>query len=147
MSENSSDKESEADSINENPIIFEHLFTPKLKDTESDLTPKRPLYEEIMENETIENLQKSVFNMNAEIIALKRFVKEELRSLNKYVDRVRTEQCNQTDFMEETKKMLEESKTKTEILKTLSENVNTITNAYRINRRKKNRGEVTNFRR
>ena len=28
--------------------------------------------------------------------------------------------------------MLEESKTKTEIIKTLSENVNTITNVYRI---------------
>ena len=46
--------------------------------------------------------------------------------------KVRTEQCNQTDFMEEMTKMLEESKTKTEIIKTLSENVNTITNAYRI---------------
>ena len=34
--------------------------------------------------------------------------------------------------MEEMTKMLEESKTKTEIIKTLSENVNTITNAYRI---------------
>ena len=46
--------------------------------------------------------------------------------------KVRTEQCNHTDFMEEMTKMLEESKTKTEIIKTLSENVNTITNAYRI---------------
>ena len=70
--------------------------------------------------------------MHAEIIALKSFVKEELYSLNKNVDRVRTEQCNQTDFMEEMKKMLEESKTKTEIIKMLSENVNTITNVYRI---------------
>ena len=46
--------------------------------------------------------------------------------------KVRTGKCNQTDFMEEMTKMLEESKTKTEIIKTLSENVNTITNAYRI---------------
>ena len=46
--------------------------------------------------------------------------------------KVRTEKCNQTDFMEEMTKMLEESKTKTEIIKTLSQNVNTITNAYRI---------------
>ena len=54
MSEDSSDKESEADSINENPITFDHLFTPKLKDTESDLTQKKRLNEEIHENETIE---------------------------------------------------------------------------------------------
>ena len=46
---------------------------------------------------------------------------------------LRIEQCNQTDIMEEIKKKLfEESKTKTEIIKTLPENVNTITNAYRI---------------
>ena len=105
MFEDSSDKESEVDSINENPIIFDHLFTLKLKDTESDLTPKKRLNEEIHENETIENLQNSVLNMHAEIIALKSFVKEELYSLNKNVDRVRTEQCNQTDFMEEIKKI------------------------------------------
>ena len=70
--------------------------------------------------------------MHAEIIALKSFVKEELCSLSNNVDRVRTEQCNQTDFMEEMKKILEESKTKTEIIKTLSGNVNTVTNAYLI---------------
>ena len=87
MSEDSSGKESEADSINENPIIVDHLFTPKLRDTESDLTPKKRLNEEIHENETIENLQNSVLNMNAEIIALKNFVKEELYSLNKSKNR------------------------------------------------------------
>ena len=96
-----------------NPVIYDHLFAPKLKDTESDLTPKKRLNEEIHENETIENLQNSVLNMNAETIALKRFVKEELYSLNKNVDRVRTKQFNQTDFMEEMKKLLQESKTKT----------------------------------
>ena len=88
MSEGSSDKESEADLINENPIIFDHLFTPKLQETENDLTPKKRLNEEIYENETIENLQNSVLNANAEIIALKTFVKEELYILNKNVDRV-----------------------------------------------------------
>ena len=87
MSENSSGKESEADSINENPIIVDDLFTPKLRDTESDLTPKKRLNEEVQENETIENLQHSVLNMNAEIIALKNFVKEELYSLNKSKNR------------------------------------------------------------
>ena len=60
MSEDSSDKESEADSIKENPIIFDHLFKPKLKDTENIKRSN----EYIHENETIENLQNSVLNMN-----------------------------------------------------------------------------------
>ena len=80
MFEDSSDKESEVDSINENHAIFDHLFTPKLKNTESNLTPKKHLNEEIHENEIIENLQNSVLNMHAEIMALKSFVKEELHS-------------------------------------------------------------------
>ena len=33
--EDVSDKESEVDSVNENTIIFDLLFTPKLKNTES----------------------------------------------------------------------------------------------------------------
>ena len=41
LSEDSSDKESEADSIYKNPIIFDHLFTPKLKNIRSDLTLKK----------------------------------------------------------------------------------------------------------
>ena len=67
MFEDSSDKESEADSINKNPIIFDHLFTPKLKDTESDLTPKKRLNGEIHENETIENKLK-LKNINKLVI-------------------------------------------------------------------------------
>ena len=75
--------------------------------------------------------------MNAEIMALESFAKDETYSLSKNIDRVRTEQCNQTDFMEEIKKKLEEIKTKTGIIKTLPENVNTVTNAYRIISEKK----------
>lgn len=41
--------------------------------------------------------------MNAEIKALKSFFKDELYSLSKNKDQVTTEQCNQTDFMEEMK--------------------------------------------
>ena len=70
--------------------------------------------------------------MNTEIIALQSFVKDELYSLSKTIDRVKTEECNQTDFIVEMKKMLKDSKAKTEMIKTLSKNVNTITNAYRI---------------
>ena len=69
--------------------------------------------------------------MNAELMALKSFVMDELYGLNKNIDQVRVEQCDQTNFMEGMKKMLEESKTKTEIIKTLSDNVNIITTSYR----------------
>lgn len=89
--EDSFDQESEADSINENPIIFDHLFTPKSKDTESNLTHKKLSNEKMHGNETIENLQSSVLNMNVEMMELKSFVKDELYSLSKNVDQIRTE--------------------------------------------------------
>ena len=129
--EDTSDKESEADSINETPIIFDHLFTPKSKDINKDLTPKESSNEKIHKNGTTETLKNSILNMNAELMALKSFVMDELYGLNKNIDRVRIEQCDQTNFMEGMKKMLEESKTKTEIIKTLSDNVNIIATSYR----------------
>ena len=67
--------------------------------------------------------------MNAEIMALKNFVKDETNSLNKNIDRVKAEMYNQTNFMERIEKMLEEGETKTEIIKSLSKNLSTITNA------------------
>ena len=122
MSEASSDKKSKADSINENPMIFDHLFMSKLKGTKSNLTPKKRLNHKKHKNETIKKIQNSFVNMNAEIIALKSFVKEELYGLNKSTHRVRNKQCNQGDFIEEMKKMLNKRlNTKTEINKTLSE--------------------------
>ena len=74
MTEDLSDDKSEADFANENPIIFEHILTPKLKETESDLTPKKCLNDEKHECETIENLKNSVLNINAEIRALKNII-------------------------------------------------------------------------
>ena len=129
--EDTPDKESEADSINETPIISDHLFTPKSKDINKDLIPKESSNEKIHENETIETLKNSILNMNAELMALKSFVMDELYGLNKNIDRVRIEQCDQTNFMEGMKKILEEIKTKTEIIKTLSDNVIIITTYYR----------------
>ena len=102
VSEDSFDEESEA--ISGNSIIFNHLFPPKLKDTESDLTAKKRSNEGIYENEIIESQQNFVLNLNTEIIALKSFVKDELYSLIKDIDRGRTEQCNQIDFLKEMKK-------------------------------------------
>ena len=50
--------------------------------------------------------------MNAEIMALKNFVKDKTISLNKNIDRVKAEMYSQTNFMERIEKMLEEGKTK-----------------------------------
>ena len=71
MTENLSDNESEADSANENPIIYDNLLMPKPEEAESNLTPKKCLNDEKHEYETIENLKTSVLNINAEIMALK----------------------------------------------------------------------------
>ena len=57
---------------------------------------------------------------------------DELYSINKNIDRVRMEQYDQTTFMEGMKNMLAESMTKTEIIKSLSENITAVTNAYNI---------------
>ena len=65
-------------------------------------------------------------------MALKNCMKDKLCSLSENIDLVRMEQCNQIIFMEGMKKMLEESKTKIEMIKKLFENVNTIINAYQI---------------
>ena len=86
MSKNSSDKESEVDLINENPLKLDHLFTTKLKDTESDLTLRKRSNEKIHENENIENLENSVLNINAEIMALKIIIKYEIYNLSKNIN-------------------------------------------------------------
>ena len=62
-------------------------------------------------------------------MALKNFVKDETNSLSKNIDQVKAEMCNQTNIMKRIEKMLEEGKTKTEIIKALSKNLSTITNA------------------
>ena len=59
-------------------------------------------------------------------MAIKNFVMDELYSVNKTLDRVRTEQCDQTKFMKDMKNLTDENHTKTLIIKTLTENLNTI---------------------
>ena len=51
---------------------------------------------------------------------------DELYSFNKTLDRVRTEECDQTKFMKDMKNLTDENHTKTLIIKTLTENLNTI---------------------
>ena len=54
-------------------------------------------------------LKPSILNINAEIMAIKNFVMDELYSFNKTLDRVRTEQCDQTKFMKDMKNLTDEN--------------------------------------
>ena len=71
-------------------------------------------------------LKQSILNINAEIMAIKNFVMDELYNFNKTLDRARTEQCGQTKFIKDMKNLSDENHTKTLIIKTLTENLNTI---------------------
>ena len=57
-------------------------------------------------------LKQSILNINAEILGIKNFVMDELYSFNKTLDRVRTEQCDQTKFMKDMKNLTDENHTK-----------------------------------
>ena len=54
---------------------------------------------------------------------------DKLYSLSRIIERVRTEQIDQTKFMGDVKQIWEENSNKTVIIKTLLENLNTITNS------------------
>ena len=60
-------------------------------------------------------------------MAIKNFMMDKLYSLSRIIERVRTEQIDQTNFMGHVKQIWEENKTV--IIKTLLENLNTITNS------------------
>ena len=54
---------------------------------------------------------------------------DKLYSLSRIIERVRTEQIDQTNFMGDVKQIWEENSNKTVIIKSLLENLNTITNS------------------
>ena len=68
-------------------------------------------------------------NLTAEVMDIKNFIMGELDSLRRSINSVRTEQIDQTNFMGCVKKSWEENSNKNEIIKTLLENLNTITNS------------------
>ena len=78
---------------------------------------------------SLDSITKSISNLTAEVTAIKIFIMDELYSLSRSIDRVRTEQIDQTNFMGDVKKIWEENSNKNEIIKTLLENLNTITNS------------------
>ena len=84
-----------------------------------------------------DNLQDDIFNLKAEFLALKSFVMDELYGIKLSIDRVRTEQCDQTKYLEEnTKNLWEEIATKNIIIEFLSENFNQNTNSSYNNKNK-----------
>ena len=62
-------------------------------------------------------------------MAIKNFMMDKLYSLSRIIERVRTEQIDQTNFMGDVKQIWKENSNKTVIIKTLLENLNTITNS------------------
>ena len=56
---------------------------------------------------------------------------DKLYSLSRIIERVRTEQIDQTNFMGDVKQIWEENSNKTVIIKTLLENLNTTNSLYK----------------
>ena len=130
---NSNEDEKEDEYSNDDlSFNFELLGTPPVQKVSHDTLNKSNVnnnQQSLSEKELDETafIKESILNINAELMAIKSFVMDELYSFNKTLDRVRTEQCDQTKLIEEMKNLSNENHTKTLIIKTLSENLNTIT--------------------
>ena len=68
-------------------------------------------------------------NLTAEVMVIKIFLIDELYSLSRSIYQVRTEKIDQTNFMGDVKKIWEENSNKNEIIKTLLQNLNIITDS------------------
>ena len=62
-------------------------------------------------------------------MAIQNFTMDKLYRLSRSINRVRTEQKDQTNFMGDMKNIWEENSNKNKIIKTFLENLNTITNS------------------
>ena len=104
-----------------------------LHDTDAELnnnkrkTPTKDTFSNV--DPSLDSITKSISNLTAEVMAIKNFIMDELYSLSRSIDCVRTEQIDQTNFMGDVNKIREENSNKNEIIKTLVENLNTITNS------------------
>ena len=58
---------------------------------------------------SLESITKSISNLTAEVMAIKNFIMDELYSLSRSIDRVRTEQIDQKNFMGDVNKIWEEN--------------------------------------
>ena len=58
---------------------------------------------------SLDSVRKSIFNLTTEIMTIKSFIMNELHRLSRSIDRVKTEQIDQTNFMEDVKKVWKEN--------------------------------------
>ena len=103
-----------------------------LSDTEPEInnacdTPTKNTFSNV--NQSLDSVTKFISNLTAEVVDIKNFIKDELYSLSRSTDPVRTEQIDQTNFMGVVKKIWDENSNKNEIIKILPKNLNTITNS------------------
>ena len=77
----------------------------------------------------LDSITKPISNLTDEVMVIKNFIMDELYNFSRSIDRVRTEQIEQTNFMVDAKKTSEENSNKNEIIKTLIENLYTIINS------------------
>ena len=83
-----------------------------LSDTEPEInneckTPTKNSFSNV--DLTLNSITKSISNLTAEVTAIKNFIMDELYTLTRSIDRVRTEQIDQTNFMGDVKKIWEEN--------------------------------------
>ena len=78
---------------------------------------------------SLDSITKAMPNLTADVMAIKIFIMDQLYSLSRSIDHVRTEKINQANFMGDVKKIWEENSNKNKIIKTLIQNLNTITNS------------------
>ena len=88
-------------------------------------TPIRNTFSNV--NLSLDSITKSIPSLTAEVMDIKNFIMDELYRLSRSIDRVKTEQIDQTNFMGDVKKIWVENSNKNEIIKTLLENFSTIT--------------------
>ena len=60
-------------------------------------------------NLSLDSIAKSISNLTAEVMDIKNFIMDELYRLSRSIDRVKTEQIDQTNFMGDVKKIWEEN--------------------------------------
>ena len=93
--------------------------------------PSKKITKPISTQTSYDNFYEVLDSMKAEFIVLKSFVINELYAINLNIDRVRTEQCDQTEQLGvNSKNMWKAIATKNTFIKLLSENHNLIKNSF-----------------
>ena len=86
-------------------------------------TPTKDIFSNV--DITLDSIMKSISNLTAEVVAIKNLIIGEPYSLSRSINRVRTEQTEETGFIGDVKKIWEQNSNKNEIIKTLLKKLNT----------------------